>query len=143
MIKVEKLVKKIVVLVEIIIVFLILLFIGLMVADIITRIVEVFVEVGNGRRLAENFFEELIISSYKVLIGIEFIKMLLKPSMVNVLEVLIISLARFVVIEHALPSTMILNILAISILIVLRDVIVPQVHWKVTERNGHESISSD
>lgn len=50
---------------------------------------------------------------------------------------------KIVVIEHALPSTMILNILAISILILIRGIIVPKPHLKMTERNEHESISSN
>ncbi len=54
--------------------------------------------------------------SFSLIIGIEFVKMVCKPTAGNVVEVLMFAVTRFVIIEHSAITTSLLGVLSIAVL---------------------------
>lgn len=57
-----------------------------------------------------------------IVIGIEFAKMLCKPTSANIIEVLIFLISRQMIIEHQGPSDMLLSVIAICLLFMFRRI---------------------
>lgn len=64
-------------------------------------------------------FSRMLSSVLSIIVGTEFIKMLLKPSLSNVTEVLIFLIARHIILAEATPVDYLLSIISIAILYIL------------------------
>jgi len=58
-------------------------------------------------------FMEFLHSVFNFVVGIEFIKMLLKPSVDNVIEVLVFLVTRHMILDHAGPASVIISVICI------------------------------
>ena len=58
--------------------------------------------------------------AFNVIIGVEFLKMLIKQTPGSVVEVLLFSISRQLVVEHATALEYLLSILAIGVLFIIR-----------------------
>lgn len=61
-------------------------------------------------------FQIFLKNIFNIVVGLEFIKMLLKPNVKNVLDVLIFLVARHLIIDHGSPLGMLLCVLCIILL---------------------------
>lgn len=61
-------------------------------------------------------FQSFLKNIFILVVGIEFIKMLLKPNVKNVIDVLIFLVARHLILDHSSPAGMILCVLSIILL---------------------------
>ncbi|MEG1594959.1 MAG: phosphate-starvation-inducible PsiE family protein [Lachnospiraceae bacterium] len=67
-----------------------------------------------------NAFQTVLGQMFNVIIGIEFLKMICRYNMDSVIEVLLFTLARQMVIEHGTPVGNLLTIIAIAVMFVIR-----------------------
>lgn len=67
-----------------------------------------------------NEFQSLLSNVFSLIIGVEFVKMICKPTMGNVVEVLLFAVARFVIIDHSTITTSLLGVLSIAILFAIK-----------------------
>ena len=58
-------------------------------------------------------FMDFLHSVFNFVVGIEFIKMLLKPSVDNVIEVLVFLVTRHMILDHAGPGSVIVSVICI------------------------------
>lgn len=58
--------------------------------------------------------------AFNTIIGIEFLKMLIKHSAGSVIEVLLLAIARQLIVEHTTPLENLLAIIAVAILFIIR-----------------------
>ena len=65
-------------------------------------------------------FSQFLDYAFSTLIGIEFLKMLLKHSTSAVIEVLLFAIARQLIVEHTTPLENLLGIAAIALLFIVR-----------------------
>ena len=84
-------------------------FIGLL-----PRVAEFWSAKGNAEE-----FAAMLSSVLSIVVGTEFIKMLLKPSLSNVTEVLIFLIARHVILAEGTPVDYLISVMSIAILYVL------------------------
>ena len=63
-----------------------------------------------------SIFQSFLKNIFNLVVGIEFIKMLLKPNVKNVIDVLIFLIARHLIIGHSSPGGMFLCVLCIILL---------------------------
>ena len=61
-------------------------------------------------------FQTFLKNIFILVVGIEFIKMLLKPNVKNVIDVLIFLVARHLIIDHTSPGGMLLCVISIILL---------------------------
>ncbi len=61
-------------------------------------------------------FQTFLKNIFILVVGIEFIKMLLKPNVKNVIDVLIFLVTRHVIIDHSSPAGMLLCVISIILL---------------------------
>ena len=61
-------------------------------------------------------FQSFLKNIFNLVVGIEFIKMLLKPDVKNVIDVLIFLVARHLIIDHSSPAGMFLCVISIILL---------------------------
>lgn len=73
-----------------------------------------------GQISARMGFDELLADIFTLIIGAEFIKMILKPTSGNVLEVILFTIARFLVLDHSSMMTCLLGVLALGVLFAIR-----------------------
>ena len=66
------------------------------------------------------YIEILLTTAFNIVIAIEFIRMLVKHSMNTIIEVLIFAIARGLVVGHMETITVLISIVAISLLLVCR-----------------------
>lgn len=64
-------------------------------------------------------FEEFLSAALNIVVGTEFINMLLKPSFDNVAEVLIFLIARHMVVTETSPLDNLISVISIAILFIL------------------------
>lgn len=62
----------------------------------------------------------IISSAFSLIIGVEFVKMICKPTTGTIVEVLMFAIARGIIIEHAFGLTSLLGVLSIAILFAVR-----------------------
>ena len=92
-------------------------FCGIVVATI-TLWPELFIYWQN--RMHAGAFLEYLDAVFNVVIGIEFMKMLCKPSSANIIEVLVFLIARHMIVQTTTPLEDLLSILSISLLFIFR-----------------------
>nr|WP_297766059.1 transporter [uncultured Butyrivibrio sp.] len=66
------------------------------------------------------YLENVLKDAFSVIIVIEFVRMLVKHSMKTIVEVLIFTIARGLVVDHENSMQMLLQIIAIAILLICR-----------------------
>ena len=66
------------------------------------------------------YLENILKDAFSVIIVIEFVRMLVKHSMKTIVEVLIFTIARGLVVDHENSMQMLLQIIAIAILLICR-----------------------
>lgn len=71
-------------------------------------------------RMEPGAFLEFLDAVFNVVIGIEFIKMLCKPSSANIIEVLIFLISRHMIIQTTTAAQDLLSVLSIGILFLFR-----------------------
>lgn len=71
-------------------------------------------------RMEAGAFLEYLDAVFNVVIGIEFMKMLCKPTSANIIEVLIFLIARHMIVTSTTPLEDLLSVISISILFVFR-----------------------
>lgn len=71
-------------------------------------------------RMAAGAFLEYLDAVFNVVIGIEFMKMLCKPSSANIIEVLVFLIARHMIVQTTTPLEDLLSVISISILFLFR-----------------------
>lgn len=71
-------------------------------------------------RMEVGAFLEYLDAVFNVVIGIEFMKMLCKPSSANIIEVLVFLIARHMIVQSTTPLEDLLSVISISILFVFR-----------------------
>lgn len=64
-------------------------------------------------------FSKLLSSVLGIVVGTEFIKMLIKPTFSNVTEVLVFLIARHVILSEATPLDNLISVISIAILFIL------------------------
>ena len=84
-------------------------------------------------------FTQLLSSAFSLIIGVEFIKMIIKPTSENVLEVILFTIARFLVVEHSSMLTCLLGVIALAIIFFIRkflfcEIVQSQDEDKATKR---------
>ena len=62
--------------------------------------------------LAEGFLDSFLSSITSLVVAVEFVKMLLRPTVGNTLELLIMALSRYVVLNHHEPLSLAVGIAA-------------------------------
>ena len=95
---------------------------ALMVAGILLSIVGMLRDGSMFRRLlwGEGPFIEYIERVFAIVIGIEFLEMLFKPSSDNVIQTLIFLVARHMIVNETTPVQDLISIVSIAILFILR-----------------------
>lgn len=73
-----------------------------------------------NHRMSAGAFLEYLDAVFNVVIGIEFMKMLCKPSSANIIEVLIFLIARHMIVTSTTPSEDLFSVLSIGILFFFR-----------------------
>lgn len=81
-------------------------------------IMEVWQQV-KGQSAVETF-NQLLSSAFTIIIGVEFIKMIIKPTSENVLEVIMLTIARSIIVNHDSMTGSLLGVLALLILFFTR-----------------------
>lgn len=71
-------------------------------------------------RMEAGAFLEYLDAVFNVVIGIEFMKMLCKPTSSNIIEVLIFLIARHMIVTSTTPLEDLLSVISISILFIFR-----------------------
>lgn len=71
-------------------------------------------------RLEAGSFLHYLDAIFNVVIGIEFMKMLCKPSSANIIEVLVFLIARHMIVQTTTPLEDLLSVASICVLFVLR-----------------------
>ncbi|MGN0141036.1 MAG: hypothetical protein ACI4AD_02340 [Roseburia sp.] len=94
-----------------------------------------FVQYWNHRLEAEAFLEFLD-GVFTIVIGIEFVKMLCKPSSENIIEVLIFLISRHMIIQTTTAVEDLLSVISICILFLFRRFMAVT---KPEKRSSHES----
>ena len=67
----------------------------------------------------DTVFNDLLVSVFTLIIGVEFIRMLIKPTSDNVLEVILFTVARALILEHS-SMTSLMGVLALAILFIIK-----------------------
>ena len=73
-----------------------------------------------NRRIKTGAFLSYLDAVFNVVIGIEFMKMLCKPSSANIIEVLIFLIARHMIVTSTTPVEDLLSVLGIGVLFIFR-----------------------
>lgn len=92
------------------------------VAGIVVATVTLWPELSEywANRMEPGAFLEFLDAVFNVVIGIEFIKMLCKPSSANIIEVLIFLISRHMIIQTTTAAQDLLSVLSIGILFLFR-----------------------
>lgn len=91
-------------------------------AAIIIGVIHLFPELMDLRKNLlkdELAFEDFLSAALNIVVGTEFINMLLKPSFDNVAEVLIFLIARHMVVTETSPLDNLISVISIAILFIL------------------------
>ena len=67
-----------------------------------------------------NSFHEILEYCFSLIIIVEFVRMLIKHSMLSVVEVLVFAIARGLIVDHEDPINMLVSIACIAILLFVR-----------------------
>ena len=70
--------------------------------------------------LAEGFLDSFLSSITSLVVAVEFVKMLLRPTVGNTLELLIMALSRYVVLNHHEPLSLAVGIAGVVALFATR-----------------------
>ncbi len=89
----------------------------------IIKFVPVFVDYGMGRGEITEFME-LLNAILVLVIGSEFFKMMLKPSMQNITEVLIFLISRHMIMEERTPVEDLISVISITILFLVQHFLI-------------------
>lgn len=81
-------------------------------------------------------FEEFLSAALNIVVGTEFINMLLKPSFDNVAEVLIFLIARHMVVTETSPIDNLISVISIAILFILLFLLSTRNRKRILERIG-------
>ena len=74
----------------------------------------------NGKPFDYKNFSDFLANAFSLVIGIEFIKMLIKHTPGSVVEVLLFAIARGLIVEHAATWETLIGIVAIAIVFAIR-----------------------
>lgn len=104
---------------EIFIAILILIGVMLLTSRMIFEVIGIIRNLGNPAKMISpgNF----IAHSIELVIGIEFVKMLVKHTPSSVIEVLVFSISRLLIIEHTNMVNILLGVISIILLFILRS----------------------
>lgn len=97
---------------------LILIGIGIMSIQLVGDIVDIISGVTHNSVSTQ--FETFLYDSLNLVIGIEFVKMLIKHTPESVIEVLVFAIARKLIVGHASNIELFIDIIAITLLFVIR-----------------------
>lgn len=75
-----------------------------------------------NNRTVEGAFQEYLEAVFNVVIGIEFFKMLCKLNTANIIEVLILLIARHMIVSSTTPVEDLISVISISILFLFRRI---------------------
>jgi uncharacterized membrane protein (DUF373 family) len=70
--------------------------------------------------LDENAFQNFLAIAFNILIGIEFLKMIIKYSVDTVIEVLLFAIARQLIVEHTTVFENFIGVVSIGLLFLIR-----------------------
>lgn len=73
-----------------------------------------------GNRMETGAFLEFLDAVFNVVIGLEFVKMLCKPSSANIIEVLIFLISRHMIIQTSTAGEDLLSVISICVLFLFR-----------------------
>lgn len=92
------------------------------ICGIVIAIITLWPELVNywNHRMDEGAFMHYLDAVFNVVIGIEFMKMLCKPTSTNIIEVLIFLISRHMIVASTTPLEDLTSIISISILFVFR-----------------------
>lgn len=71
-------------------------------------------------KLDENAFQDFLAIAFNILIGIEFLKMIVKYSVDSVIEVLVFAFARQLIVEHTSVIENFVGVTSIAVLFIIR-----------------------
>lgn len=99
-----------------------LLLAGIILIALLLGIVGLVLDMGifNGNPFEYENFSEFLANAFSLVIGIEFIKMLIKHTPGSVVEVLLFAIARGLIVEHAETWETLIGIVAIAIVFAIR-----------------------
>lgn len=91
-------------------------------AGIVVAVVSLYPELIHywDNRMAQGAFLEYLDAVFNVVIGIEFVKMLCKPSSANIMEVLIFLISRHMIIQATTAGQDLLSVISIGVLFFFR-----------------------
>lgn len=81
-------------------------------------------------------FSKLLSSVLSIVVGTEFIKMLIKPTFSNVTEVLVFLIARHVILSEATPLDNLISVISIAILFLLEHLLKADNTGDISEDGG-------
>ena len=81
-------------------------------------------------------FSKLLSSVLSIVVGTEFIKMLIKPTFSNVTEVLVFLIARHVILSEATPIDNLISVISIAILFLLEHLLKADNTGNISEDGG-------
>lgn len=90
-------------------------------AAIIIMIIQLILSFGHLPNLNKYpNYDDLLTTSFNLIIGVEMIRMLYLHTSKTVFEVLLFAIARYIIIDHASPLNTLLGVIAITILFATR-----------------------
>ena len=100
---------------EIVITIAVMIAIGITMSTLFVSLKELFTNV-----LDKSAFEDFLKIAFNILIGIEFLKMIIKYNVDTVIEVLLFAIARQLIVEHTTIYQTLIGIISIAILFGIR-----------------------
>jgi uncharacterized membrane protein (DUF373 family) len=94
--------------------------------SLVIAIVIGMLSLGNGMKelylnpFDQNAFQNFLSIAFNILIGIEFLKMIIKSNLSTVIEVLLFAIARQLIVGHTSAYENLIGIIAITILFIVR-----------------------
>jgi hypothetical protein len=87
-----------------------------------------------GQSVPSAAFTELLGNVFMLIIGLEFIRMILKPTSGNVLEVVLFTAARSLVLDHSSMLECLAGVLALGVLFAVKKYLFVEINPKEDER---------
>ena len=75
---------------------------------------------------AEHGLNNYLHNSLTIVVGLEFVRMLIDMTPANTLEVLIMATARYVIMNHDSPVALLIGVLCVAILFAIRRFLIPR-----------------
>jgi len=68
----------------------------------------------------EVVFTRMLANAFQLVIGVEFVKMILRPTSENVLEVVMLTIARVLIMDHSKILNCLLGVLSMAVIFIVR-----------------------